>query len=205
MYLTSDLNLSKNWSFTCLSVTKTAKSNHPCIGKQTNVCCAVLAATVPVWLYGRLNKRLNYIARFWISAIVSKCQSYFNWHYLQRYLNWPSATTSRRSYDFLFTTPCCACGNKQLWHRETDFLKFKNKFGINPFMPSGYFYLNSLVRSISSKGGVWLVFIISSPGAAPGQLMPSWNSSNHISSQTVSQIEPELDGRHQGNMEIQNR
>ena len=33
---------------------------------------------------------------------------------------------------------------------------------------------------------------------------PSWNSSNHISSQTVSQIEPKFDGRHWGDMEIQN-
>ena len=34
--------------------------------------------------------------------------------------------------------------------------------------------------------------------------MASWNSSNHISSQTVSQIELKLDGRHQDDMEIQN-
>ena len=33
---------------------------------------------------------------------------------------------------------------------------------------------------------------------------PSWNSSNHISSQTVSKVEQQLDGRHQGEMEIQN-
>ena len=33
---------------------------------------------------------------------------------------------------------------------------------------------------------------------------PSWNSSNHISSQTVTQIEPKSDGRHRGDMEIQN-
>ena len=31
---------------------------------------------------------------------------------------------------------------------------------INPFMPSGLFYLNSLNQSISHKRGVWLVFII---------------------------------------------
>ena len=29
-----------------------------------------------------------------------------------------------------------------------------------PFMPSGFFYLNSLGQSISSKRGVWLLFII---------------------------------------------
>ena len=34
--------------------------------------------------------------------------------------------------------------------------------------------------------------------------LPSWNSSNHISSQTVSQTEPKFDGRHQGDKEIQN-
>ena len=33
---------------------------------------------------------------------------------------------------------------------------------------------------------------------------PSWKSSNHISPKTVSQVEPKLDGRHQGDMEIQN-
>ena len=33
---------------------------------------------------------------------------------LQCYVNWFSATTSgRSSYDFLFTTRCCACGDKQ--------------------------------------------------------------------------------------------
>ena len=33
---------------------------------------------------------------------------------------------------------------------------------------------------------------------------PSWNSSNHISSQTVSQIAQKLDGRHYSDMEVQN-
>ena len=36
--------------------------------------------TIPAWLYGRLNERLNYIAQFWISAIVAKCQPFFIWH-----------------------------------------------------------------------------------------------------------------------------
>ena len=31
---------------------------------------------------------------------------------------------------------------------------------LNPFKPSGLFYLNSLDRSISCTRGVWLVFII---------------------------------------------
>ena len=34
-------NLSKNWSFTCLSVTKTAKYDHPCIGRKKN--CTIFA------------------------------------------------------------------------------------------------------------------------------------------------------------------
>ena len=64
------------WSFTCLSVTKTAKFDHP------KDFCSVFAQrnTIPVCLYGSVNKRLNYIARFGISAIVPKCQPYFNWH-----------------------------------------------------------------------------------------------------------------------------
>ena len=33
---------------------------------------------------------------------------------------------------------------------------------------------------------------------------PSWNSSKDISSQTVSQIEPKLDGKHRSDMEIWN-
>ena len=35
-------------------------------------------------------------------------------------------------------------------------------------------------------------------------LRPSWNSSDDISSQTLSRIEPKLDGRHQSDTEIQN-
>ena len=31
---------------------------------------------------------------------------------------------------------------------------------VNPFIPSGFFYLNSLDRSISYRRGVWLLFII---------------------------------------------
>ena len=31
---------------------------------------------------------------------------------------------------------------------------------INPFLPNGYFYCNSLDRSISNRKGVWLVIII---------------------------------------------
>ena len=31
---------------------------------------------------------------------------------------------------------------------------------IDPFMPSGLFYLNSLDQSISSRRGVWLIFNI---------------------------------------------
>ena len=39
--------------------------------------------------------------------------------HLQGGLNWLSATTSgRSSYDFLFTTQCCACGDKQLWYTQ---------------------------------------------------------------------------------------
>ena len=36
----------------------------------------------------------------------------------------------------------------------------KDTRAFNPFMPSGFFYLNSLNRSISSKRDVWLVFFI---------------------------------------------
>ena len=78
---------------TYLSVTKTAKSDHPCIGrKMLFFFCFFLFVPYSLkglqfWLYGRLNtcKRLYYIARFWISAIVPNCQHYFNWH-----LPWPS-------------------------------------------------------------------------------------------------------------------
>ena len=44
--------------------------------------CSVWASrtAIPVWLYGRLNKRLNYMARFRMSASVPKFQHYFNWH-----------------------------------------------------------------------------------------------------------------------------
>ena len=31
---------------------------------------------------------------------------------------------------------------------------------MNPFMPSGLFFFNSLDRSISSKRGVWLVLLL---------------------------------------------
>ena len=34
--------------------------------------------------------------------------------------------------------------------------------------------------------------------------LPAWNSSNHIFSQTLSQVEAKLDVRHPGDMEIQN-
>ena len=77
-------------------------------------------------LNARLNKRLNYIARFWISTIVPKCQPYFNWRptstkvrekprechnhkpqpfpYIKskRKPKLTLATTSGRSYDFFF-------------------------------------------------------------------------------------------------------
>ena len=85
---------------------------------EKNGFCFVFAwrTIIPVWLYGRLNKRLNHIARFRVSAVVPKCQPYFisDDTELQRYLNWLSATTSGRSpYDFLLTTRCSACGDKQ--------------------------------------------------------------------------------------------
>ena len=35
-----------------------------------------------------------------------------------------------------------------------------SSFKVNPFMRSGLFYLNSLDRSISSRMGVWLLFIV---------------------------------------------
>ena len=92
-------NLSKNWI--CLSVIKTAKSDRPCIGR-TMIFFSVFAQRVTslVWLYGRLYKRLNYMARFWILAIVSNVSLISTETHLKRYLNWLSATTSRRSYDF---------------------------------------------------------------------------------------------------------
>ena len=36
----------------------------------------------------------------------------------------------------------------------------KTEMLINPFMPSGLFYLKSLDKSVSCLRGVWLVFII---------------------------------------------
>ena len=33
-----EYNLSKNWYFTRLSVAKTAKSDHPCIGRKNDFC-----------------------------------------------------------------------------------------------------------------------------------------------------------------------
>ena len=34
------------------------------------------------------------------------------------------------------------------------------KLYFKPYMPNGFFYLNSLDQSISTKRGVWLIFII---------------------------------------------
>ena len=36
----------------------------------------------------------------------------------------------------------------------------KKTVPINPFMPSGFFYLNSLDLRISNKGGVWLLLLV---------------------------------------------
>ena len=62
--------------------------------------------TILVWLYGRLNRRLNYIAKF---------QPYFNWHPPSVL---PKLTLPPPPEDLkiVFTTPCCTCGDEQLWH-----------------------------------------------------------------------------------------
>ena len=43
---------------------------------------------------------------------------------------------------------------------KNDGMSTKRIQSLNPFMPSGLFYLNSLDRSISNIRDVWLVFII---------------------------------------------
>ena len=56
--------------------------------------------------------------------------------------------------------------NNTEWYTKTftqKATKYEQAFAtdhINPFMPSGIFYLRSLDRSISNMRGVWLVFII---------------------------------------------
>ena len=101
-------NFSKNWSFTCLSVTKTAKSDRLCIGRKKTF--------VPYSLKG-LQFRSDYMG-LPDSGYRRPCQNVSlisTDTHLQRHLTCLSATTSGRSpYHFLFTTRCCTCADKQL-------------------------------------------------------------------------------------------
>ena len=74
-----------------------------------------ISLAIPVLLYGRLNNRLNYIPDFGNRRSRRNVSLVSTDTHLQRYLNWFSAATSGRSYDFLSTTRCCACGDKQPW------------------------------------------------------------------------------------------
>ena len=56
--------------FSCLAVTKTAKSDHPCI-RRWFLFCICLKDGLIKWEI-KLNKRLNYITQFWILAIMPK-------------------------------------------------------------------------------------------------------------------------------------
>ena len=53
-------------------------------------------------------------------------------------------------------------------------------------------------------GVLWWFRIVKIVHTSDGRWRPSWNSSNHISSQIVSRIVPKLDRRHWSDMKIQN-
>ena len=75
-----------------------------------------------------LQFRSNFMGdqiRGWITLhrYQTSCQSISlisTYTHLQRHQNCHSTTTSGRSYDFLFTTRCCACGDKQPWSLNLD-------------------------------------------------------------------------------------
>ena len=73
--------------------------------KKKNDFCSKLASrtTIPFRLYGRLCKGLNYTARFLISAIMPKCQPYFNGHLPSSSLKRISAITSEDLLTIFFS------------------------------------------------------------------------------------------------------
>ena len=99
---------------TCLSVTKTAKSDYPCIGRKRIYSLRWLQfrfVYLGDWVRGwTASPDFGYRRSFQNVSLISTD------NHLQRNLNWFSTTTSGNfPYDFLLTTRCCACVGKQPW------------------------------------------------------------------------------------------